>query len=504
VSSGGGDGLDGSLPALLHFDHVIVRALMGGKTYWLDGTRLGDRDVGSITVPPFKWALTIGPNTDALVRLVRTEPGMPQIEWRLDLDARAGIDKPAIAAGTAIFRGDEAEEWRVALAVMTVANRDQMLRSTWSARHNFVKVERVSSRYDDKTGDLQLGMTGTAEMDWNNKGDQVYNNYEADRATLGENLNSKRPEALQAVAPVYVAPRSVAMHQTILLPDGARGFRLSGVLIDAVIGGVHYSRTQSLVGERFTMSTTTQSGEGELSYGEAVAADKLTDNLAKKRLFIELPRQMVSRPGEIRQIEAPAAAVRLTGGARHAEIISGAISDEDYPADAIRNNQQGVAGVNFEIGVDGHVTACRVAISSGFASLDEISCSLIRERFVFKPALGPNGRTRPETRFQRVRWTLPEGTRPINGYDLTWSYTLGADGVARDCTITGTPKPPPVTAEQCAKASQGATTFGADGKPVEARISERHTRTVEPVASPVPAKVPPSPPIPAASSGNPR
>ncbi len=507
VSSGGGDGIDASLPALLQFNHVIVRASIGGKTYWLDGTRLGDRDVSLITVPPFKWALPVGPNTDALVRLVRTEPGTPQIEWRLDLDARAGIDKPAIAAGTAIFRGDDAEEWRVALAVMTVANREQMLRNTWSARHSFVKVEQVGSRYDDKTGDLQLDMTGTAEMDWNNKGDQVYNNYEADRATLGNILNVKRPEALQAVAPVYVAPRFVATHQTILLPDGGRGFRLSGVPINTVIGGVHYSRTQSLVGERFTMSTTTHSGEAELSYAEAAAADKATDELVKKRLFIELPPQMASRPGEIRQIEPPAVGVRLTGRARLAEMIAGTISDQDYPADAIRKNQQGVAGVNFDIGVDGHVTACRIAISSGFTALDDTSCALIRERFLFRPALGPKGQPRAETRFQRIRWKLPEDAAPIRSYDVTLRYTVGIEGVGRDCAITGTPPPPSITPEQCAKASQGSAILGADGNPVEAKIVEHHTRTVERMAPPAAGTVPALPvvpvPVPPASSGNP-
>ncbi len=43
VSLGGGDGLDERLPSLGAFNHVIVRATIGGKVYWLDGTRTGDR-----------------------------------------------------------------------------------------------------------------------------------------------------------------------------------------------------------------------------------------------------------------------------------------------------------------------------------------------------------------------------------------------------------------------------------------------------------------------------
>src|SRR3546814_6282045 len=37
-NSGGDDGLDERLPNPGMFDHVLVRARIDGKTYWLDGT----------------------------------------------------------------------------------------------------------------------------------------------------------------------------------------------------------------------------------------------------------------------------------------------------------------------------------------------------------------------------------------------------------------------------------------------------------------------------------
>ncbi|HEX7694305.1 MAG TPA: DUF3857 domain-containing transglutaminase family protein, partial [Sphingomonas sp.] len=48
VSATEGDGLDLSLPLPGRFNHVIVRATIGGKVYWLDGTRLGDRGIDTI------------------------------------------------------------------------------------------------------------------------------------------------------------------------------------------------------------------------------------------------------------------------------------------------------------------------------------------------------------------------------------------------------------------------------------------------------------------------
>ena len=39
VSSGLGDGMDMRLPRVGAFDHVLVRATIAGRIYWLDGTR---------------------------------------------------------------------------------------------------------------------------------------------------------------------------------------------------------------------------------------------------------------------------------------------------------------------------------------------------------------------------------------------------------------------------------------------------------------------------------
>ncbi len=48
-----GDGLDARLPTIEMFNHVIVRATIGGKVYWLDGARRGDRRLEDIATPPY-------------------------------------------------------------------------------------------------------------------------------------------------------------------------------------------------------------------------------------------------------------------------------------------------------------------------------------------------------------------------------------------------------------------------------------------------------------------
>jgi protein TonB len=82
--------------------------------------------------------------------------------------------------------------------------------------------------------------------------------------------------------------------------------------------------------------------------------------------------------------------------------------DGDYPADAIRNEQQGTTAVSLTIGTDGRVSGCSVSASSGSSSLDSATCRVIRSRARFTPAKDQNGNPIQGTFSQRIRWVLPE------------------------------------------------------------------------------------------------
>ena len=484
VSSNSGDGLDARLPMPSQFDHVIVRATIAGKTYWLDGTRLGDRSIATLAVPQFKWALPIREGSRALIPLVATDPPLPEAEWRLDLDARGGIDKPANAHALLILRGERASTTRTAWSFIPGARRDEFMRKLWLERHDWIKPDTMTYRYDETLGEVRLDMIGTGDMDWNNKDGETYNEYEPARSTMGQNLTWKRPEKLQAAAPISVASRFDVSHQTVMLPDGGKGFRLEAEPIDATIGGVHYMRTQSLKNDRFEMTAITKSSEGELSYVAAVAADKATDALVKKRVFLYLPEPKVVEAAPVAQYKLRAMVEPLPrpGRGARAEYLSGSIGPDDYPPAAMRAGAQGVTAVTFDIGPDGRVHDCGISVSSGSVMLDNQSCALLTERFTYKPARGANGKFATETRTQRIKWQFPEGKAPwIEPYTLTLSYVLSADGIARDCQSSGSPKPGPFTTEQCAAAGNNVAFKDGTGKAVTVKVTEHHTRTVEPV-----------------------
>lgn len=289
VSATRGDGVDQALPMPGRFDHVIVMTKIGGKTYWLDGTRQPGGPIVRQDPPNFKWALPLKPGSSALVPIPYAGPSQPLVEWRLDLDARKGLDKPAKATGTGIFRGDTASRFAGLLGMVDQRKRDDTLRNIWSKRHDWVKIDSVSYQRDPKTGVVRIGFVGTGDMDWHDSGNSPADRYEANKARLGIDLSPDRPDSADKAIPVEVDPRYSVTHQTILLPDDGKGFSIDGEAFDQAIGKVQYKRTVSLKGDRFDVSATTRSAGGELTVEQAKAADKKTDDLFAKQLFIDMP-----------------------------------------------------------------------------------------------------------------------------------------------------------------------------------------------------------------------
>jgi protein TonB len=82
-------------------------------------------------------------------------------------------------------------------------------------------------------------------------------------------------------------------------------------------------------------------------------------------------------------------------------------SNDDYPAEAIRNREQGLVRFRVTIGPDGSVTGCAVTASSGSASLDAATCRIAAERLRFTPARDAEGTATSDTAEFRVLWRLP-------------------------------------------------------------------------------------------------
>jgi len=92
-----------------------------------------------------------------------------------------------------------------------------------------------------------------------------------------------------------------------------------------------------------------------------------------------------------------------SGGGRDLELLSGDITPQDYPHHLAKAGIGGTVRMLGTVQTNGRVTNCRVIRSSGVSELDGLTCRLIEQRFVYRPATDRNGR--PVTDQVEIEWT---------------------------------------------------------------------------------------------------
>ncbi len=303
VSVAAGDGLDQRLPMAGAFDHVLVMATIAGRTYWLDGTRLGDRSLDQIHTPEFRWALPLTSAGSNLVPLTSDPVSAPQVVNTLDLDASKGIDVPAKAVGERRFEGDAALALRLALAQLPPDQRSQQLRRYWHDRYDFVTANDVNVIDEASTGVLRLTMTGTAAMDWSHYNGRRW--YAIDGGRVGFHLDTAREPGPNRDAPFAVDfPSWVENRQTILLPNKGAGFIVDGKDVTQTIAAFTFSRSVKLNANRLTVVASTRSTRPEISFAEADAAKSALATLGERDVSIGTPTNYALTDGDLTALKA--------------------------------------------------------------------------------------------------------------------------------------------------------------------------------------------------------
>lgn len=168
-TSGADDGLDQRLPIPHYFDHVLVRARIDGSTYWLDGTLPPVASPSDRPVYPVNWVLPLTPRG----------AGIQKMEWRpattpdeinlMEIDARAGFDRPARKVSTTIVRGIQGLQQHMQFSALSPgqlqdAFRQRAIGDVWQT------IDDVQWRYDQKAAASILTISGTGTVDWDDDG----------------------------------------------------------------------------------------------------------------------------------------------------------------------------------------------------------------------------------------------------------------------------------------------------------------------------------------------
>lgn len=163
---------------------------------------------------------------------------------------------------------------------------------------------------------------------------------------------------------------------------------------------------------------------------------------------------------------------------------AGWLTPGDYPPEARRASVGGRSDFILDVGPDGRVTGCSIRSSSGSKILDDQACALVTRRARFFPALDDDGQPTTGTYANRVRWQPPR-PRPNRFVNQTVvvEFTLGVDGVPRDCrddvTGNGAGLAAPELRSPCSTVPRFEPFRDADGHPVERRVRIQTTTTVE-------------------------
>lgn len=288
VHSARGDGLNERLPALGDFDHVIVRAVVGGKVYWLDGTRTGDRSLDTLGVPPFFWALPLRERDAALVALLQPPLTAPDSFMRLRIDASAGLDTPAATHGEMTLSPAMSAMLAMGAANLPGVDRDKLLRAMWAA-YPWIDIKTLTTVQGDD-GSMRVTIDGTSRLPFERQA--------IGRAfrIRGADLGPVSLAARDADSPFPDAPYAVSSHPgykafslAITLPKGGDGFVFEAPDVDVKIAGRAFTRKARIAKGVATIEATERTLVREIPAAEARSAKAQLEAVTKVSVVLRAP-----------------------------------------------------------------------------------------------------------------------------------------------------------------------------------------------------------------------
>lgn len=293
VQSKLGDMVADRLPMISLFDHVFVRAHIGGKDYWLDGTRDGDTDLDAIQTPNFGWGLPLVAHAE-LVHMVPKPLDAPNLEHHVSIDASAGIYAPAAATIEEIYRGDSAVGLNSLYSAVSADQRDQTLHD--KAREYFDDFDVASSsvQFDKAKRELVISIKGTAKLNWKDGWSYI------PTSSISFDPDFDRPAGPLHDVPLSIDyPRFVQDKATIKLPPGfAAGQKLSAP-VHQTLAGVEYARSERVDGNVLTVDSSERSVVPEVAYKDALAAAPQLRSLDKDDLYLSVSTAYAPTPQDV-------------------------------------------------------------------------------------------------------------------------------------------------------------------------------------------------------------
>jgi tetratricopeptide (TPR) repeat protein len=284
VSSRLGDGLNEHVPMVSLFDHVLVRARIDGRTYWLDGTRTGDTRLADIQTPAFRWGLPLVPRAE-LVAMMPPPLAVPDTERTIEVDARAGVYASAPVTIEEIYRGDSAIELNAIYSQVTAAQKNESLRTDAKRYLDTITIKDSSIAFDKSRKELRTTIKGEAKLKWDDGW------FHVPASSIGYEPDFERRPGPGQDAPLAVSyPNYSKTRVLVRLPAGFLAAQNKPPpAVKETLAGVEYVRTVSLEGDMLKLDAAERALVPEVAYKEAIAHEARLRAIEDQDIYLRVP-----------------------------------------------------------------------------------------------------------------------------------------------------------------------------------------------------------------------
>lgn len=292
-----GDILPDRLPGVTYFDHVIVRAHLGGNTYWLDGTRTGDTDLDRLPTGDFEWGLPIIKNSK-LVAIPPTTLTDPQTVTDINIDLGAGFYAPAPFTSVETVDGDAARALNSVYAQLSAAQLDLALKQYWRSKYDYLDVQSAKLDYDETKPQLRISVAGSATLDWDDGW------FFVPGTTVGF-----KPDFSRAEGPLHDSPFSLSYpswtqsHVVVKLPAVAARSQLKmPPAIHEALAGTRYDRDVTISDSSVISNSSERVLQNEIAYKDAIAAAGRIKAIYDEDVYIHIPGNYVASDADLKAL----------------------------------------------------------------------------------------------------------------------------------------------------------------------------------------------------------
>ena len=292
------NGLGERLPSLAVFDHVLVRAKIGGTSYYLDATDYGQRTLEELAMTEFEWGLPLHAGSK-LEALPAAKLSAPSREVELVWDATAGLLGEIPYKAQLTMRGAAAAYARAKFAATTKAEDFEKFLKDLVPRVENEGMTLVEKIADAPDGSFIARFAGKEELDWSPIEGTREPRFVFDQSGVNWAVDFERASGPHKDLPVVIsAPYWQRIRESLLLPSDGKGFVIDAAPMTCTLAGAEIARTVSQGAGQITAVSDFKQVSREITATDARSTESAFKAINGEYAYVIAPKKLVKAAGK--------------------------------------------------------------------------------------------------------------------------------------------------------------------------------------------------------------